>query len=73
MDGAKLGHGDRTTPTASRRPCPRPAPTSRPSLHDARSLAAKLNASADKIDAVLNGAQGFLGSASGQEGSSTFA
>ena len=41
-------------------------------LKDARALAAKLNASADKIDAVLTGAQGFLGSASGQQGSSTF-
>ena len=42
-------------------------------LKDARALAAKLNASADKIDAVLSGAQGFLGSASGEQGSSTFA
>ncbi|GJD36540.1 MlaD family protein [Methylobacterium aerolatum] len=42
-------------------------------LHDARTLAAKLNASADRIDGVLKGAEGFLGSASGKEGSSTFA
>ncbi|GJE41743.1 MlaD family protein [Methylobacterium soli] len=42
-------------------------------LHDARTLAAKLNASADRIDNVLKGAEGFLGSASGQAGSSTFA
>jgi phospholipid/cholesterol/gamma-HCH transport system substrate-binding protein len=42
-------------------------------LHDARSLAAKLNASADKIDGVLKGAEGFLGSASGQQGAGTFA
>ena len=42
-------------------------------LHDARSLAAKLNASADKIDGVLKGAEGFLGSASGQMGAGTFA
>ena len=42
-------------------------------LHDARTLAAKLNASADRIDGVLKGAEGFLGSASGQAGSSTFA
>ena len=42
-------------------------------LKDARALAAKLVASADKIDAVLAGAQSFLGSASGQQGSSTFA
>ncbi|GJE59899.1 MlaD family protein [Methylobacterium trifolii] len=42
-------------------------------LHDARTLAAKLNASADRIDGVLKGAQGFLGSASGEAGTSTFA
>lgn len=42
-------------------------------LHDARALAGKLSASADRIDAVLKGAEGFLGSASGAQGSSTFA
>lgn len=42
-------------------------------VRDARSLTAKLNASADRIDAVLKGAEGFLGSASGQAGTSTFA
>jgi len=42
-------------------------------LHDARTMAAKLNASADRIDGVLKGAEGFLGSASGQAGTSTFA
>ncbi|MGU3537040.1 MlaD family protein [Methylobacterium sp. A54F] len=42
-------------------------------LHDARALAAKLSASADRIDGVLRGAESFLGSASGQSGSSTFA
>ena len=42
-------------------------------MKDARSLAGKLNASADRIDAVLKGAEGFLGSASGQAGTSTFA
>jgi len=42
-------------------------------VKDARSLAGKLNASADRIDAVLKGAEGFLGSASGQAGTSTFA
>jgi phospholipid/cholesterol/gamma-HCH transport system substrate-binding protein len=41
-------------------------------LKDARSLAAKLNASADRVDAVLKGAEGFLGSASGSAGTSTF-
>jgi phospholipid/cholesterol/gamma-HCH transport system substrate-binding protein len=39
---------------------------------EARSLSEKLNSSADKIDAVLQGAQNFLGSASGKEGQSTF-
>jgi phospholipid/cholesterol/gamma-HCH transport system substrate-binding protein len=42
-------------------------------VKDARSLTAKLNSSADRVDAVLKGAQGFLGSASGEAGSSTFA
>ena len=42
-------------------------------LHDARELAAKLSASADRIDGVLKGAEGFLGSASGQQGAGTFA
>ncbi|MFC6791423.1 MlaD family protein [Methylobacterium komagatae] len=49
------------------------APDIQAGLHDARSLAAKLDASADRIDAVLKGAEGFLGSASGQQGTSTFA
>ncbi|MET0428649.1 MAG: MlaD family protein, partial [Microvirga sp.] len=39
---------------------------------EARSLSEKLNSSADKIDAVLQGAQNFLGSASGKEGQGTF-
>ncbi len=42
-------------------------------LHDARLLAGKLSASADRVDGVLKGAEGFLGSASGQQGTSTFA
>ncbi|GJD94020.1 hypothetical protein OCOJLMKI_1219 [Methylobacterium iners] len=42
-------------------------------LKDARLLAGKLSASADRIDGVLKGAEGFLGSASGEAGSSTFA
>jgi phospholipid/cholesterol/gamma-HCH transport system substrate-binding protein len=42
-------------------------------LKDARSLAGKLNASADRVDGVLKGAEGFLGSASGEAGTSTFA
>ncbi|MCE4225347.1 MCE family protein [Methylobacterium sp. C25] len=42
-------------------------------LTDARAMMAKLNSASDQIDAVLKGAQGFLGSASGEQGSSTFA
>ena len=41
-------------------------------LKDARSLVAKLNTSADKVDGVLLAAQNFLGVAAGPEGSSTF-
>jgi phospholipid/cholesterol/gamma-HCH transport system substrate-binding protein len=41
-------------------------------LKDARGMMAKLNASADRVDAVLKGAEGFLGSASGSAGTSTF-
>lgn len=39
---------------------------------EARSITEKLNKSADKIDAVLEGAQKFLGSASGEEGQGAF-
>jgi phospholipid/cholesterol/gamma-HCH transport system substrate-binding protein len=39
---------------------------------EARSLSEKLNQSADKIDAVLEGANKFLGSASGKEGQGAF-
>lgn len=41
-------------------------------ISQARSLSEKLNQSADKIDAVLQGAQNFLGSASGEQGQGTF-
>ena len=41
-------------------------------LVEARSISEKLNKSADKIDAVLEGAQKFLGSASGEEGQGAF-
>ncbi|KNY19850.1 MlaD family protein [Methylobacterium sp. ARG-1] len=72
VDGVKLGHvidnADRFSAALSKS-----SPDIEGAVHDARSLAAKLNASADKIDGVLNGAQSFLGSAAGQEGSSTFA
>jgi phospholipid/cholesterol/gamma-HCH transport system substrate-binding protein len=39
---------------------------------EARSITEKLNKSADKIDAVLDGAQKFLGSATGEEGQGAF-
>lgn len=71
VDGAKLGrvidNADRFSAALATA-----SPDIEAGLRDARSLAAKLNASADHIDAVLKGAEGFLGSASGKEGSSTF-
>lgn len=41
-------------------------------VKEARSLAEKLNASADRVDTVLKGAESFLGGASGSQGSSAF-
>jgi phospholipid/cholesterol/gamma-HCH transport system substrate-binding protein len=41
-------------------------------VKEARSMAEKLNQSADRVDAVLKGAEGFLGGASGGEGSGAF-
>jgi phospholipid/cholesterol/gamma-HCH transport system substrate-binding protein len=41
-------------------------------LAEARSLAEKLNRSADRVDGVLKAAEAFLGSAAGEEGRSTF-
>jgi len=41
-------------------------------ITEARSITEKLNKSADKIDAVLAGAEKFLGSASGEEGQGAF-
>lgn len=41
-------------------------------VKEARSLAEKLNSSADRVDAVLKGAESFLAGASGSEGSSAF-
>jgi phospholipid/cholesterol/gamma-HCH transport system substrate-binding protein len=41
-------------------------------IKEARSLAEKLNKSADRIDGVLLAAEKFLGSASGKEGESMF-
>jgi phospholipid/cholesterol/gamma-HCH transport system substrate-binding protein len=42
-------------------------------LKNANQLTAKLNHSADRIDGVLQAAENFLGSATGQEGQTTFA
>jgi phospholipid/cholesterol/gamma-HCH transport system substrate-binding protein len=42
-------------------------------ISEARSITEKLNKSADRIDGVLKAAENFLGTASGQEGQSTFA
>jgi phospholipid/cholesterol/gamma-HCH transport system substrate-binding protein len=41
-------------------------------IQEARSITEKLNKSADRIDAVLKGAEGFLGSASGESGKGAF-
>lgn len=41
-------------------------------IQEARSITEKLNKSADRIDAVLKGAEGFLGSASGEAGKGAF-
>ncbi|MGY2049966.1 MlaD family protein [Methylobacterium sp. JK268] len=71
IDGRKLGNlidnADRFSAALAAA-----SPDIQDGLHDARTLAGKLNASADRIDAVLKGAEGFLGSASGEEGKSTF-
>lgn len=71
VDPAKVGRTvdniDTFSQTLSRR-----SPDVDQILADARSLTEKLNRSADKVDAVLEGAQKFLGSASGEEGKSAF-
>ena len=41
-------------------------------IQEARSIAEKLNKSADRVDNVLKAAESFLGSAAGVEGRSTF-
>lgn len=50
----------------------RSSPDVEEGLKSARSLAAKLDASADKVDAVLKAAQGFLGGATGEAGTTAF-
>lgn len=42
-------------------------------VHEAANITGKLNKSADRIDGVLAALENFLGSASGEEGKSTFA
>jgi phospholipid/cholesterol/gamma-HCH transport system substrate-binding protein len=42
-------------------------------MADASSITSKFNASADRIDGVLKSVEAFFGSASGEEGRSTFA
>ncbi|WP_112662492.1 MlaD family protein [Microvirga flavescens] len=71
VDPAKIGRAvdniDTFSQTLSRR-----SPDVDQILADARSLTDKLNHSADKVDAVLDGVQKFLGTASGEEGKSAF-
>lgn len=71
LDAAKLNrtidNAEKFTASLSRT-----GPDVEAGLKDARSLAGKLNASADKVDAVLAGAQRFLGSAGGKEGEGAF-
>jgi phospholipid/cholesterol/gamma-HCH transport system substrate-binding protein len=71
VDPAKIGRTvenvDTFTQTLSRR-----SPDIDKAIQDARSITEKLNKSADKIDAVLAGAEKFLGSASGEAGKGAF-
>jgi len=71
VDPAKVGRTvdnvDVFTQMLSRR-----SPDVDKAIQEARSITEKLNNSADKIDAVLAGAEKFLGSASGEEGKSAF-
>ncbi|MEE1613647.1 MlaD family protein [Microvirga sp. CF3016] len=71
VDPAKIGRTvdnvDTFTQTLSRR-----SPDIDKAIQEARSITEKLNKSADKIDAVLAGAEKFLGSASGEAGKGAF-
>lgn len=71
VDPAKIGRTvdnvDTFTQTLSRR-----SPDIDKAIQEARSITEKLNRSADKIDAVLAGAEKFLGSASGEAGKGAF-
>lgn len=71
VDPAKIGRTvdnvDTFTQTLSRR-----SPDIDKAIQEARSITEKLNQSASKIDAVLAGAEKFLGSASGEAGKGAF-
>jgi phospholipid/cholesterol/gamma-HCH transport system substrate-binding protein len=71
IDPAKIGRTvdnvDTFTQTLSRR-----SPDVDKAIQEARSITEKLNKSADRIDAVLQGAEKFLGSASGESGKGAF-
>jgi phospholipid/cholesterol/gamma-HCH transport system substrate-binding protein len=71
FDPAKIGRTvdnvDTFTQTLARR-----SPDVDRAIQEARSITEKLNRSADRIDAVLKGAEGFLGSASGEAGKGAF-
>lgn len=71
VDPTKIGRTvdnvDTFTQTLSRR-----SPDIDKAIQEARSITEKLNKSADKIDAVLAGAEKFLGSASGEAGKGAF-
>src|SRR5919112_2023000 len=71
VDPAKVGRTvdniDTFTQTLSRR-----SPDVDKAIQEARSITEKLNKSADRIDAVLQGAEKFLGSASGESGKGAF-
>ena len=71
VDPAKIGRTvdnvDTFTQTLSQR-----SPDIDKAIQEARSITEKLNRSADKIDAVLAGAEKFLGSASGEAGKGAF-
>jgi len=71
VDATKVGRAidnvDTFTQTLSRR-----SPDIDKAIQEARSITEKLNKSADRIDAVLQGAERFLGSASGEAGKGAF-
>ena len=71
IDPAKIGRAVDNADVFSRTLRER-SPDVDKAIPEARSITEKLNKSADKIDAVLDGAEKFLGSASGEEGQGAF-